>query len=65
MNIGGNLGMLSIGELPTGVKTSDLTWAPLRSYSTELGGLPAPADSPSEVRFFVRRHFGLKCHRHF
>jgi hypothetical protein len=34
IDIGGNLGMLSIGELPTGVKTSDLTWVPLRGYGS-------------------------------
>ena len=52
MDVGGNLGMLSIGELPTGVKASDLTWVPLRNYSAASGGIPAPSDSPNEVRAF-------------
>ena len=54
MDIGGNLGMLSIGELPAGVNTSDLTWVFLRGY-------PSGLDS-SEVHSFSfcpRRHFGL------
>ena len=50
IEVGGNLGMLSIGELPDGVNSSDLTWVPLRAYSSSMGGIPAPADSPSEVR---------------
>lgn len=52
MDVGGNLGMLSIGELPTGVKAGDLTWVPLRNYSAAIGGIPAPPDSPNEVRAF-------------
>ncbi|KAI0051557.1 acid protease [Auriscalpium vulgare] len=48
-DIGGNMGVLSIGELPPGVEESNLTWVPLRGYTVEQGGLPAPADSPDEV----------------
>jgi len=50
IDVGGNLGMLSIGELPAGIDSSALTWIPLRRYSSDVGGIPAPADSPSEVR---------------
>jgi hypothetical protein len=54
---GGNPGLLSIGELPSGVKSSDLTWAGLRGYNTSEGGIPGPPDSPSEVGdHFTRRY---------
>ena len=56
IDVGGNLGMLSIGELPAGVNSLDLTWVPLRGYSSDIGGLPAPSDSPSEVRGCVPAH---------
>lgn len=46
LDIGGNAGILSLGELPTGVAASSLTWAPVRGYP---GALLAPADSPDEV----------------
>ncbi|KAK0211941.1 aspartic peptidase domain-containing protein [Armillaria fumosa] len=45
---GGNVGQLSIGELPAGVKNETLTWVPIRSYSSEEGGLVGPTDSPNE-----------------
>ncbi|KAJ7724307.1 aspartic peptidase domain-containing protein [Mycena maculata] len=45
LDIGGNEGILSIGELPAGVEESALTWAPIRGYP---GALNAPADSPNE-----------------
>jgi phytepsin len=51
IDVGGNLGLLSIGELPAGVKPSDLHWVPLRGYSAAVGGIPAPPDSPLEVCF--------------
>ena len=50
IDIGGNVGMLSIGELPEGVKKEELTWVPLRGYSRADGGIPGPPDSPTEVR---------------
>ena len=59
IDVGGNLGMLSIGELPAGVNSSDLTWVPLRGYSSDIGGIPAPADSPSEVSCPLLTMFGL------
>ncbi|KAJ7182951.1 aspartic peptidase domain-containing protein [Mycena crocata] len=46
VDVGGNVGMLSLGELPAGVQNSALTWAPVRGYPGEL--LP-PADSPDET----------------
>jgi hypothetical protein len=49
VDLGGNQGMLSIGELPAGIATEDLTWVPLRGYTTAEGGLPAPEESPNEV----------------
>ncbi|KAJ7445989.1 aspartic peptidase domain-containing protein [Mycena galericulata] len=45
LDIGGNAGILSIGELPSGVQNSSVTWVPVRAYP---GALVAPADSPNE-----------------
>jgi len=52
VDIGGNIGMLSIGDLPSGVLNETLTWVPVRGYSYSEGGIPAPPDSPHEVRAF-------------
>jgi phytepsin len=49
VDIGGPQGVLSIGELPAGIATEDLTWVPLRGYTAAEGGLPAPDESPDEV----------------
>lgn len=49
VDIGGNVGLLSIGELPTGIQTTSLTWVPLREYPVGQGGLPPPPDAPNEV----------------
>jgi phytepsin len=49
LDIGGNAGVLSLGELPPGIQESALTWAPIRAYPNAL---QAPADSPKEVGFF-------------
>lgn len=49
VDIGGNLGMLAIGELPAGIDNGSLTWAQVRGYTLAQGGLAAPADSPNEV----------------
>jgi hypothetical protein len=54
VDIGGNQGMLSIGELPAGLAMEDLTWVPLRGYTTAEGGLPAPEESPNEVHLSAR-----------
>lgn len=40
----GNIGMLSLGELPPGVSNDSLTWVPVRRYTSEQGGLPSPDD---------------------
>ena len=53
VDIGGNVGMLSVGELPQNISSSSLTWVPLREYPYGQGGLPAPPDAPNEVRLFV------------
>lgn len=49
VSIGGNLGEMSLGELPAGVTNDTLTWVGLRRYSPQDGGLSPPADSPGEV----------------
>ena len=49
IQVGGNVGMLSIGEMPSGVSEDSLTWVPIRAYPYTQGGLPAPPDSPNEV----------------
>jgi phytepsin len=48
VDIGGSVGLLSIGELPKGIQNESLTWVPLRTYSVDQGGLPPPPDSPTE-----------------
>ncbi|KAJ7176893.1 aspartic peptidase domain-containing protein [Mycena filopes] len=45
VDIGGNAGVLTLGALPSGLQSSDLTWAPVRKYPNAL---QAPADSPKE-----------------
>ncbi|KIJ62345.1 hypothetical protein HYDPIDRAFT_94748 [Hydnomerulius pinastri MD-312] len=49
IQIGGNEGMLSIGELPPSVKSENLTWVPVRGYPPDQGGLMPPPDAPKEV----------------
>jgi hypothetical protein len=49
VEIGGNVGQLSIGGLPPGVQNDSLTWVPVRGYTRKQGGLPAPTDFPDEV----------------
>ncbi|KAG6878228.1 hypothetical protein C0993_010349 [Termitomyces sp. T159_Od127] len=49
VEVGGNDGLLSIGELPSSVSNDSLTWVPLRRYTVDEGGLPPPPDSPKEV----------------
>lgn len=56
IDVGGNVGLLSIGEMPPNVTVEELTWVPVRNYSYAEGGLPAPPNSPTEVRF---SSFGL------
>jgi hypothetical protein len=49
IDVGGSAGMLSIGEMPSGVSEDKLTWVPLRNYTADEGGMPGPPDSPNEV----------------
>ncbi|KIJ55013.1 hypothetical protein M422DRAFT_153182, partial [Sphaerobolus stellatus SS14] len=49
VEIGGNIGQLTIGNLPDGVSNNSLTWVPVRRYSQAQGGTPGPSDSPNEV----------------
>lgn len=45
IELGGNVGMLSIGELPAGISNDSLTWVPIRGYSAAQGGLNSPTDT--------------------
>ncbi|KAF8628547.1 hypothetical protein AX15_003827 [Amanita polypyramis BW_CC] len=49
IEIGGNAGVLSIGQLPANVKNESLTWVPIRGYAVDNGNLGAPVESPNEV----------------
>lgn len=57
IDIGGNPGQLSIGELPLGVQNDSLTWVPVRRYTWAQGGLTGPPDAPDEVSQHLRRLF--------
>ncbi|OSX62306.1 hypothetical protein POSPLADRAFT_1085470, partial [Postia placenta MAD-698-R-SB12] len=48
-DIGGNVGLLSVGALPVGIQDDHLTWVPVRAYTAAQGGLPPPSDAPDEV----------------
>jgi hypothetical protein len=50
IQIGGNEGMLSIGQLPPSVYSESLTWVSVRGYPPSQGGLNPPSDAPGEVR---------------
>lgn len=50
LELGGNVGQLTIGELPGNLSDSSLTYVPVRLYSPEEGGIPGPSSNPSEVR---------------
>ena len=56
IEIGGNAGHLSIGGLPPGVQSDTMTWVPVRGYTQDQGGLPAPLDSPGEVGCLFMNH---------
>lgn len=49
LDIGGNVGLLSIGELPAGIQSDSLTWVPVRAYTPQEGGLPPSPEAPKEV----------------
>lgn len=45
VQVGGNVGMLSIGELPQGVLNDSLTWVPIRAYTAAQGGINSSTDT--------------------
>lgn len=49
LDIGGNIGMLSLGELPETVQNDSLVWVPVRLYTTDQGGIPASPAAPNET----------------
>ena len=49
IDVGGNAGMLSVGEMPSGVLEDKQTWVPPGNYTADEGGMPGPPDSPNEV----------------
>ena len=46
IQVRGNAGILSIGEMPSGVSEDSLTWVPILAYPYWF---PAPPDSPNKV----------------
>lgn len=48
IDISGN-GQLTIGELPSGIDNSSLTWVPVRLYTPDDGGLQAPTFASGET----------------
>ncbi|KAF9500304.1 acid protease [Pleurotus eryngii] len=49
VEVGGNAGMFSVGELPPDLKPESMTWSPVRGYTVAQKGLPPPVDSPFET----------------
>ncbi|KAI0794938.1 aspartic peptidase domain-containing protein [Abortiporus biennis] len=49
IDVGGNVGLFSIGELPFGLTSDSLTWVPIRAYSVAEGGLPPAPEASNEV----------------
>ncbi|KIJ48537.1 hypothetical protein M422DRAFT_100403, partial [Sphaerobolus stellatus SS14] len=49
VDIGGNVGQLTIGKFPDGVSNSPLTWAPIQRSAIDNPGIVGPSDSPNEV----------------
>jgi len=49
VEVGGNLGQLTLGALPAGVNQNDITWVPVRLYSEDEGGLAGSSINTSEV----------------
>ncbi|KIJ31215.1 hypothetical protein M422DRAFT_36305 [Sphaerobolus stellatus SS14] len=52
VQVGGNIGQITIGKLPDGVTNDSLTWVPVRLYSEEQGGLPPPSNSNESYPLF-------------
>lgn len=63
VDIGGNVGSLSIGELPNGIQTDSLTWVPLRAYTPQEGGLPPAPEAPNEVSYGHVPHSDVKAEK--
>ncbi|KIJ37527.1 hypothetical protein M422DRAFT_231573 [Sphaerobolus stellatus SS14] len=45
IELGGNIGQLTIGKLPDGISNDSLTWVPVRLYTQEQGGISGPSNS--------------------
>ncbi|KIJ46018.1 hypothetical protein M422DRAFT_29439 [Sphaerobolus stellatus SS14] len=52
VQVGGNIGQITIGKLPDGVSNDSLTWVPVRLYSEDQGGLPPPTGSNERYPLF-------------
>ncbi|KAF8530170.1 aspartic peptidase domain-containing protein [Hysterangium stoloniferum] len=48
IEMGGNVGELTIGKLPEGVSNNSLTWVPVRLYTEAQGGISGPSNNPNE-----------------
>ncbi|KAF8530169.1 aspartic peptidase domain-containing protein [Hysterangium stoloniferum] len=48
IEVGGNVGQLTIGQLPEGVSNDSLTWVPVRLYTEAQGGISGPSNNPTE-----------------
>ncbi|KAF8530176.1 acid protease [Hysterangium stoloniferum] len=49
VEVGGNVGQLTIGQLPEGVSNDSLTWVPVRLYTSAQGGLSGPSNNPNQT----------------
>ncbi|KIJ32287.1 hypothetical protein M422DRAFT_265965 [Sphaerobolus stellatus SS14] len=49
VDIGGNVGQLTIGTLPNGVHNNSLTWVPVQRSSLDNAGVVGPSDLPDET----------------
>ncbi|KAF8531341.1 aspartic peptidase domain-containing protein [Gautieria morchelliformis] len=49
VEVGGNLGQLTMGALPDAVSNDSLTWVPVRLYTSAQGGLSGTAGNSTEV----------------
>lgn len=63
VDVGGNVGQLSLGELPPSVKNESLTWVPVRGYTPSEGGLAPPPDAPNEVSLLAVERLSRKIER--
>ena len=49
VDISGNMGIMLLGKLPSGVNNDSLTWVKARGYTTTESGMTAPLDSPGDL----------------